>query len=82
MKRMQKVFFVLFLVVILFYNSYSKSIPSQEGYSGGSKDINKRFNDMNGKLDSLKIIVSMLQTEIGLIKQTLNSKLLSSKILV
>ena len=68
--------FIFFLVVVLLYNSYrnSKSMV-QEGYSGGSKDINNKFQDINNKYENLKKVIAMLQAEISLIKDTINRKL-------
>ena len=46
--------FIFFLVVVLLYNSYRNSKSTlKEGYSGGSKDINKKFQDINNKSRSL-----------------------------
>ena len=68
--------FIFFLVVVLLYNSYQKSKSMvQEGYSGGSKDINKKFQDINNKYENLKKVIAMLQAEISLIKDTINRKL-------
>lgn len=68
--------FILFLVVVLLYNSYRNSKSTvKEGYSGGSKDINNKFQDINNKYENLKKVISMLQAEISLIKDTINRKL-------
>jgi|AACY02.3.fsa_nt_gi hypothetical protein len=68
--------FILFLVVVLLYNSYRNSKSTvKEGYSGGSKDINKKFDSINNKYENLKKVIAMLQAEIGLIKDTINTKL-------
>jgi hypothetical protein len=68
--------FIFFLVVVLLYNSYRNSKSSlKEGYSGGSKDINNKFQDINNKYENLKKVIAMLQAEISLIKDTINRKL-------
>ena len=68
--------FIFFLVVVLLYNSYRNSKSSlKEGYSGGSKDINNKFQDMNNKYENLKKVIAMLQAEISLIKDTINRKI-------
>jgi hypothetical protein len=68
--------FIFFLVVVLLYNSYRNSKSTlKEGYSGGSKDINKKFQDMNNKYENLKKVIAMLQAEISLIKDTISRKL-------
>lgn len=68
--------FIFFLVVVLLYNSYQNSKSTlKEGYSGGSKDINKKFQDVNNKYENLKKVIAMLQAEISLIKDTINRKL-------
>jgi|UniRef100_A0A6C0IQ41 hypothetical protein len=75
-KKNKTYIFILFLVVVLIYNSYLKTKTiAQEGYSGGSKDINKKFEDINNKYENLKKVIAMLQAEIGLIKDTINTKL-------
>ena len=68
--------FIFFLVVVLLYNSYRNSKSTlKEGYSGGSKDINNKFEDINNKYENLKKVIAMLQAEISLIKDTINRKL-------
>lgn len=68
--------FIFFLVVVLLYNSYRNSKSTlKEGYSGGSKDINNKFQDINNKYENLKKVIAMLQAEISLIKDTINRKL-------
>ena len=68
--------FIFFLVVVLLYNSYRNSKSKlKEGYSGGSKDINNKFQDINNKYENLKKVIAMLQAEISLIKDTINRKL-------
>lgn len=68
--------FIFFLVVVLLYNSYRNSKSAlKEGYSGGSKDINKKFQDINNKYENLKKVIAMLQAEISLIKETIRRKL-------
>lgn len=68
--------FIFFLVVVLLYNSYQNSKSTlKEGYSGGSKDINNKFQDINNKYENLKKVIAMLQAEISLIKDTINRKL-------
>lgn len=55
--------FIFFLVVVLLYNSYRNSKSElKEGYSGGSKDINKKFQDINNKYENLKKVIAMLQS--------------------
>lgn len=66
--------FVFLLAIVLLYNSYKKSFIL-EGYAGGAKDINKRFDNIENKYKNLKKVIAMLQAEIGLIKDTLTSKL-------
>lgn len=73
-KKYQKTLFIILLVVILFYNSYNKSY-NREGYSGGANNINKQFDDINNKYKKLKIVISMLQAEISLIKDTINKNI-------
>lgn len=61
--------FILFLVVVLLFNSYRNSKSTvKEGYSGGSKDINNKY-------ENLKNVIAMLQAEISLIKDTINRKI-------
>ena len=68
--------FIFFLVIVLLYNSYRNSKSTlKEGYSGGSKDINKKFDNINNKYENLKRVIAMLQAEISLIKDTINRKL-------
>ena len=68
--------FIFFLVVVLLYNSYRNSKSAlKEGYSGGSKDINNKFQDINNKYENLKKVIAMLQAEISLIKETISRKL-------
>jgi len=68
--------FIFFLVVVLLYNSYRNSKSTlKEGYSGGSKDINKKFKDINNKYENLKKVIAMLQAEISLIKETISRKI-------
>lgn len=68
--------FILFLVIVLFYNSYKKTKSTvTEGYSSGSKDLNKNFQDINKKYENLKKVIAMLQAEVSLIKDTINIKL-------
>lgn len=68
--------FIFFLIIVLLYNSYRNSKSTlKEGYSGGSKDINKKFDNINNKYENLKRVIAMLQAEISLIKDTINRKL-------
>lgn len=68
--------FIFFLVVVLLYNSYRNSNSTlKEGYSGGSKDINDKFQYIDNKYENLKKVIAMLQAEISLIKDTINRKL-------
>lgn len=68
--------FIFFLIIVLLYNSYRNSKSKlQEGYTGGSKDINKKFDNINNKYENLKRVIAMLQAEISLIKDTINRKL-------
>jgi len=61
--------FIFFLVVVLLFNSYRNSKSTvKEGYSGGSKDINNKY-------ENLKNVIAMLQAEISLIKDTINRKI-------
>jgi len=74
-KKNQKALFIFVLVTILLYNSYTKSFL-REGYSGGAKQINDRFDDLDNKFKNLKLVIAMLQAEISLIKDTINRKLI------
>lgn len=75
LNRHKTYMFIFFLVVVLLFNSYIKSkSTTQEGYSGGSKDINKKFQSINNKYENLKKVIAMLQAEISLIKDTINTK--------
>ena len=77
-KKINKIYktyiFIFIIIIVLLYNSYKNSF-TREGYSGGAKDINKKFETLDNNYEKMKIVIAMLQTEIKLIKDTINSKL-------
>lgn len=73
-KTYKTYFFIFIIIIVLLYNSYKNSFQ-REGYSGGAKDINIKFEALENKYEKLKIVIAMLQTEIKLIKNTIDSKL-------
>jgi hypothetical protein len=74
LKKYKKYLYICLLLLILLTNSYRKS-SVKEGYSGGSKDINNKFNNIDNKFEGMQLVVAMLKTEIEMIKETINSNI-------
>lgn len=70
-KKKKMYIFVLVMIIVLLYNSYKKTLL-KEGVVSGTKDINDKFRDIDEKYNKLVLIISMLQTDIQLIKETVN----------